>query len=155
MASRKPNHVHKFRMKVYESGYTVYFCVVKDCPYRIEQCFTLGKEVICWRCNQPFELNEYSMRLVKPHCDKCIQRKKDGNDNSSTKTVVATMEDVDSQLLTKLLAAQGVRTKDDKPSKKDDPITQLRNKLLSTISASARQMVEPIEDEPGGDDDIL
>ncbi len=38
----------------------------------------LGKKSICWRCGEEFILNEYSLRLVKPHCSKCHKPK--GND---------------------------------------------------------------------------
>jgi hypothetical protein len=35
----------------------------------------LGKKVECWRCGREFSINEYSLRLAKPHCTSCTKIK--------------------------------------------------------------------------------
>jgi hypothetical protein len=32
---------------------------------------------ICFRCGKPFQLNQYSLGLVKPHCEECHLTKAD------------------------------------------------------------------------------
>jgi hypothetical protein len=35
---------------------------------------------LCWRCGNEFIMNEYSLRLAKPHCEGCHKPKKIDND---------------------------------------------------------------------------
>lgn len=69
-------HVHKLKKIKYKSGNVSFFCVL-DCSYKISQPLALGKETICWRCGQPFKMTEYTLRLVKPHCEACHKPKKE------------------------------------------------------------------------------
>ena len=55
----------------------MFFCTLPDCDYKVAVKLALGKRCICNRCDKPFILNEYSIRLVKPHCDEC-HKSKDG-----------------------------------------------------------------------------
>ena len=75
------NHVHKFRRKKYKSGNTIFFCVL-DCPFKVEAELALGKVSLCNICGAEFEMNEYTIKLNKPHCINCNKAKvtdKDGN----------------------------------------------------------------------------
>jgi len=69
--TEKPKHVHKLKRLKYKSGNTIYFCALPDCNYKIAIPLALGKRCICWRCGNEFLINEYSLRLAKPHCDNC------------------------------------------------------------------------------------
>lgn len=71
----KTTHVHKFRRHTYKSGNTMYFCALPDCNAKIAPNLTLGKRSICWRCGDDFIMNEYSIRLAKPHCNACHKPK--------------------------------------------------------------------------------
>lgn len=67
-------HVHKLKKHTFKSGNSVYHCV-SDCPFKVSVGLALGKRVVCWRCGKIFPMNEYSLRLVKPHCDACKKPK--------------------------------------------------------------------------------
>lgn len=68
--SKVKDHPHRLRRTSYTNGTKVYFCT-NDCSYKIEVQFALGKVVECNICGQPFPMNEYSIKLAKPHCNAC------------------------------------------------------------------------------------
>lgn len=68
-------HIHKLKRHRYPSGNTVFFCVL-DCTYKIDTALSVGKKALCWRCGREFIMDEYSLRLAKPHCSECHQPKK-------------------------------------------------------------------------------
>lgn len=72
----KEKHIHKFKRLRYKSGNEIFFCALPDCNSKLSLPLALGKRSLCWRCGEPFIMNEYSLRLAKPHCDKCHQPKK-------------------------------------------------------------------------------
>ena len=71
----KSQHVHKLKRLTYKSGNTIFFCTLPDCLYKTNIALALGKRSTCWRCGEPFIMNEYSLRLSKPHCDNCHRPK--------------------------------------------------------------------------------
>lgn len=75
LAQPKPKHIHKLKRHNYKSGSAVFFCAL-DCTFKCNIPLALGKKTICWRCEQPFDMNEYSLRLAKPHCPDCHKPKK-------------------------------------------------------------------------------
>jgi len=68
-------HVHKLKRHSFKSGNQIYFCALPDCHYKTAPALALGKRTICWRCGNDFIMNEYSLRLAKPHCENCHQPK--------------------------------------------------------------------------------
>lgn len=68
--SKVKDHNHRLKRTTYASGTKVYFCT-NDCSYKIEVAFALGKVVECPICSEPFAMNEYSIKLAKPHCNNC------------------------------------------------------------------------------------
>lgn len=64
------NHVHKLKLHTYKNGTRSFFCI-DDCDYTITRELALGKMTICHRCGQPFQMNQYSLNLAKPHCEDC------------------------------------------------------------------------------------
>lgn len=64
------SHVHKLRKYKYKTGIAVFFCTL-DCNYKIEAPFALGKTSLCNICGEPFVMNEYTIKLIKPHCSNC------------------------------------------------------------------------------------
>lgn len=68
-------HVHKLRRHRFKSSNVVYFCATEDCKYKVSPALAIGKRALCWRCGNPFIMNEYSIRLAKPHCDNCHKPK--------------------------------------------------------------------------------
>lgn len=70
-------HVHRLKRHVHKSGHAIFFCTLPDCTYKINVALALGKRAICWRCGKEFLLDEYALRLVKPHCEDCHKHKKD------------------------------------------------------------------------------
>lgn len=71
----KSLHIHKLKRIRYKSGNTIFFCILPDCSFKANIALSLGKRSICWRCNNPFIMTEYSLRLAKPHCENCHQPK--------------------------------------------------------------------------------
>ncbi|SRR5258706_8412020 len=65
------NHIHRLKKHKYNSGQAVFFCTLKDCHYKVEVPFALGKESICNICGSPFIMNEYTLKLIRPHCPNC------------------------------------------------------------------------------------
>lgn len=73
-------HIHKLKKHRYKTGIAVFFCTLPDCNYKIEAPLSLGKESICNICSEPFIMNEYTLKLIKPHCMNCGRREvKDAN----------------------------------------------------------------------------
>ena len=64
-------HTHKLRRHTHKTGNQIYFCALPDCTYKVACALALGKRCVCWRCGEEFIMNEYSIRLAKPHCEKC------------------------------------------------------------------------------------
>lgn len=81
MAKKTEEHIHKLKRIKFKSGNAVYFCAL-DCNFKIQVPLSLGKKTICWRCGNPFTMNEYSIRLARPHCEKC-HKSKDGDSHES------------------------------------------------------------------------
>jgi len=75
----KSQHTHKLKRLKYKSGNAVFFCALADCSYKVNTPLALGKRSICWRCGEDFIMNEYSLRLAKPHCMKCHRLKEERN----------------------------------------------------------------------------
>jgi len=73
-------HTHKLRRHKYSTGNTVYFCALADCHYKIECVMALGKKSICNICGDEFIMTEYTVKLAKPHCEKCSKIKMSGPD---------------------------------------------------------------------------
>ena len=80
----KSSHIHKLKRHTYKTGARSFFCVLPDCNYRVAVEMSLGKRSLCWRCGEEFILNEYSIRLARPHCHKCHKRKSDVNVTRTT-----------------------------------------------------------------------
>ena len=76
---KSTEHICKLKRHTYETGTKVFFCTLPKCNKKLKVGLALGKECICWRCGNKFELNEYSIRLAKPHCEDCHKSK--NNDN--------------------------------------------------------------------------
>lgn len=70
-------HIHKLKRVKYKSGSITLFCALPDCAFKVNPALALGKRSICWRCGESFILNEYSLRLAKPHCEGCHKSKKE------------------------------------------------------------------------------
>lgn len=67
-------HVHRLRRKKYPTGNAVYHCT-NNCTFKIECELALGLVVLCNYCGEPFQMNEYSIRLKIPHCVNCGRTK--------------------------------------------------------------------------------
>lgn len=77
----KTPHIHKLKRVRYKSGNTVFFCALPDCNYKSNPSLVLGKRSLCWRCGEPFIMNEYALRLAKPHCEGCHKPKSEVDKN--------------------------------------------------------------------------
>ncbi len=74
-STQTTKHIHKFRRHKYKSGNITLFCALPDCSIKLNPALALGKRSLCWRCGEDFILTEYSIRLAKPHCEKCHKPK--------------------------------------------------------------------------------
>src|SRR5216683_5297533 len=71
----KLKHTHKLKRVRFKTGNAIFFCALPDCSYKIQPPFALGKRSICWRCGNEFIMDEYTLRLAKPHCTSCHKPK--------------------------------------------------------------------------------
>ena len=65
------SHKHKLKKHKYQNGTAIFFCILSDCHYKVEAALSIGKEVLCNQCNEPFIMNEYTIKLKRPHCVNC------------------------------------------------------------------------------------
>lgn len=80
---KQQSHVHKLKRHKYPSGNSVYFCTLPDCNYKVDVPLALGKRTLCNICNNEFIINEYVIKLAKPHCPDCGKVKvKDAEGNN-------------------------------------------------------------------------
>jgi hypothetical protein len=79
----KQTHTHKLRRHKYPSGNSVFFCTLPDCHYKIDVPLALGKRSICNICGEEFIINEYTIKLAKPHCLDCGKVKVKGSDGKN------------------------------------------------------------------------
>lgn len=69
-------HIHKFRRHTYEkTKNSVFFCTLPNCHFKLEVPLAIGKESLCNICGEPFLMNERSLKLKKPHCNRCGRRR--------------------------------------------------------------------------------
>lgn len=87
----KTQHTHKFKRLKYKSGNITFFCTLPDCTVKINPQLALGKRSICWRCGSDFILNEYALRLAKPHCPSCHKPKHGGIDHNKAQELINTL----------------------------------------------------------------
>lgn len=71
----KEQHIHKLKLHRHKSGNAIFFCALPDCTFKTNIALALGKRSLCWRCGETFVMTEYSLRLIKPHCDACHKSK--------------------------------------------------------------------------------
>lgn len=88
----KTTHVHKLKRLKYKTGNSIFFCALPDCSFKTNTALALGKRSICWRCGESFIMNEYSLRLAKPHCENCHKPK--GMKTEEFREVVIAASDV-------------------------------------------------------------
>lgn len=91
----EPKHVHKLRRHTFKTGNPVFFCTLPDCKYKTATALALGKRALCWRCGEPFIMNEYSVRLAKPHCEKCHKPKTESMSMEEIKTVEKEIKEIE------------------------------------------------------------
>jgi len=105
----REKHIHKFKRHFYKTGNAIFFCTLPDCNFKVATHLSIGKTAICNRCGEPFSMNEYSIRLSKPHCDKCHKRK-----DTKIVQVVSKPVDVTSELKDRLsLTIRDIMVKED------------------------------------------
>jgi hypothetical protein len=95
----KEKHVHKFKRLIYKSGNVTFFCTLPDCSHKINPALALGKRSLCWRCGEEFILDEYALRLAKPHCSACHKPKKMTAEEIK-KVEIETIKEIEPSLLT-------------------------------------------------------
>jgi|SRR5215471_969604 len=77
---KKESHTHKLKKHKYPSGNTVFFCTLPDCHYKLDSALSVGKKSLCNICGDEFIMTEYTIKLTRPHCEKCGRVKvKDAN----------------------------------------------------------------------------
>ncbi len=117
--AKKYNHIHKLQLHKYKNGTSTYFCVL-NCSFKIDPALTLGKEVICHKCGNIFEMNAYSMKLKYPHCDKCHTKR-----NKESKIVVGGTHDKSEPLTAKI---EQISSANDNPVQ--SLISRMRQKVV-------------------------
>jgi hypothetical protein len=70
--AKRYDHIHKYERKQL-GNHTVFKCMIPDCPHYIRRELAENKISQCWRCNEAFLMTKQSLKLVKPHCEKCTE----------------------------------------------------------------------------------
>lgn len=110
------SHVHKLKKHKYASGNAMFFCTLPDCHYKVEVPLSLGKRTLCNICSKEFIINEYTLKLVKPHCANCGKVKtKDGRfiKKISNQIFTGIAESANQDLRSRLEAVAGNEMEDD------------------------------------------
>ena len=83
-------HIHKYqRIKYKPSGYTVYKCMLPNCPHFIPiKELVIGRPSICWRCGGPFTMSQATL-LKKPHCPECKRGRREAESETQKQTTKA------------------------------------------------------------------
>ena len=68
---KSPSHIHRLKRHKYPSGNAIFFCTLPDCHFKIDVPLALGKRTLCNICGVEFIMNEYTIKLTKPHCPDC------------------------------------------------------------------------------------
>ena len=93
------HHTHKLKRHTYKTtGSKIFHCILPDCYFKIDVPMSLGKKCICWRCNKEFILNEYSIRLARPHCNSCTHLKEEIVEIKPKEELVETVNDLRDRL---------------------------------------------------------
>lgn len=87
-------HIHKVKRQRFKSGNHMYFCTLPDCYWKINPALFLGKTTICWRCGEEFNMNEYSLRLARPHCEKCHKTKSEDKEEATINALSQAHRDI-------------------------------------------------------------
>ena len=118
--SRQQNHSHKLRRHQYKSGNKVYFCILPDCNFKVDVALALGKKCICNLCGNEFIMNEYTIKLARPHCESCSKQKVKGLDGKShfvrrgtTRVLASVAEESSDELRSRLSTATTIVSEKD------------------------------------------
>lgn len=118
--AKSPSHLHKLKKHKYPSGNAVFFCTLPDCHYKIDVPLALGKRAACNICGDEFIMNEYTIKLVKPHCPNCGKVKvKDAEGKSryvkkvTNKILVGVAADSNQDLRSRLDSVAGLDVEND------------------------------------------
>ena len=71
-------HLHRYmRVRIgKKADYTVFKCTKFGCNHYLPKKLAEGKVCECNRCGEEMVLDARAMRLEKPHCLSCIERRK-------------------------------------------------------------------------------
>lgn len=112
-------HTHRLKRHKYSTGNAVYFCTL-NCHFKIECPLALGMKSICNICGQEFTMSEYSIKLAKPHCERCSKIKVKGSDGKnhyvrrdSLPVMASLAQDTAQDLRERLNAAVAVDSEED------------------------------------------
>jgi len=83
-------HIHKYQQIKYKpSGYTVYKCMLPNCPHFIPiKELVIGRPSICWRCGGLFTMSQATL-LKKPHCPECKRGRREAESETQKQTTKA------------------------------------------------------------------
>lgn len=88
--TKLPDHLHLYKRidlvpswksklpethKYYRPSHEILVCTEPLCNYRLELNQAVGKLCKCNRCGQPMIIDKETVKLTKPHCQSCIERK--------------------------------------------------------------------------------
>lgn len=118
--AKHQSHIHKLKRHRYPSGNAVFFCILPDCQFKIDVPLALGKRAICNICGEEFIMNEYTIKLAKPHCQDCGKvkvRDIDGNNRYvkkvTNKILLGVATDTTQDLRSRLDGAAGIDMEED------------------------------------------
>ena len=63
--------IHKYKrvnIATKPKEYFVFRCVLSNCSHYITELLIIGKNSLCWNCNNPFVISRHK---AKPVCDSC------------------------------------------------------------------------------------
>ena len=65
-------HTHQYkRITQRPSNRVIYRCMLANCNHYLTEEFILGKQSVCWACQNDFVLDKYAVERTKPKCENC------------------------------------------------------------------------------------
>ena len=69
-------HIHKYKRvrQGRNKDYIIFRCTLVNCTHYLSKEFLIGKEGICWSCNNKFVFLSARDLILKPKCQECSGR---------------------------------------------------------------------------------
>jgi hypothetical protein len=149
-STKRKKHIHQLKRHNYKNGERIYFCV-NNCAFKVNVKLALGREVLCNVCGKPFIMNEYSIRLARPRCMTCINKKFDLTNQTvlnQEKSKEVSFSDLGIELPSSII------NEEIKAPKTSNPVDALRERMRHGLKSKPTK-VQVIRGDETSSEDLL